>query len=132
MTKEEFWKKLETLAVKDPEKMPSLIRDACKEGLPVLMASDHDRIMGCSVDGKLFAVCVTDRKMKLPAGRTIEEVDLDNAFFHEMIVAGYGGLAVETMGNVYCIPWSDIFSGKPVTNVERRLQKESSHPGRAD
>jgi hypothetical protein len=112
--------------------MPSLIRDACKEGLPVLMASDHDRIMGCSVDGKLFAVCVTDRKMKLPAGRTIEEVDLDNAFFHEMIVAGYGGLAVETMGNVYCIPWSDIFSGKPVTNVERRLQKESSHPSRAD
>lgn len=119
MTKEEFWKQLEDLAVKAPEKMPSLVRDAGKDGLPVLLAAEKEEIMGCSVDGKIYALCVTDPHPVLPQGRSVEEVGLDSTFYHDMITEGYAGLAFETMGNIYCIPWSDIFSGKPAANMER-------------
>lgn len=121
MTKEEFWKQLENCAENHPEEMPSLIRDAGKEGLPVLMAVDHEEIMGCSADGKLFALCVTDRTLKIPAGRIIVEVDLDNTLYHDLVTEGFAGFAFEIKGSIYCIPWSDIFSGNPVTNIEKRL-----------
>ena len=113
MTKEEFWKQLEDLAVKAPEKMPSLIRD-------VLLAAEKEEIMGCGVDGKIYALCVMDPHPVLPQGRSVEEVGLDNTFYHDMVTEGYAGLAVETMGNIYCIPWSDIFSGRPAVNTERK------------
>ena len=120
MTNETFWRTLEAYIHKDPEKIPSLILQANKEKLSVLVVTSNGQLQAIEVQEKLFAFCATGWNVKVPAGCQAGETKLDG-FFFELIDSGYNGLAFASAnGPMVCVEWSDLFPVKTKSGSKRK------------